>query len=82
MSFQFPRAALAAALAGVIAGITPAQVGQKADPQQDLIDKKEKKLASEFLKKAPWTTDFDAARAAAKKSGEVIFAYFTRSYAK
>ncbi len=41
----------------------------------------EKKLASAFLTKAPWLTDYDAARKAAKESGKPILGYFTRSYA-
>ena len=28
-----------------------------------------------------WITDFDAAKAAAEKTGKPIFAYFTRTYA-
>lgn len=39
------------------------------------------KLRSEFLGKAPWTTDYDRARAESAKSGKPIFAYFTRSFA-
>ena len=35
------------------------------------------KLASPFLKKAPWFTDYDAALAAAKKRKTLIFGYFT-----
>ncbi|MBI3272084.1 MAG: hypothetical protein HYZ53_24025 [Planctomycetes bacterium] len=48
---------------------------------ESLEEKKAKKLESEFLKKAPWTTDYDKARAEAKKTGKAIFAYFSRSYA-
>lgn len=47
---------------------------------QSLEEKRDKKLASEFLKKSAWTTDYDKAREEAKKSGKPIFAYFTRSY--
>jgi hypothetical protein len=38
-------------------------------------------LKEEWLKKADWITDYDKARAEAKKSGKTIFGYFTRSYA-
>jgi hypothetical protein len=31
--------------------------------------------------KAPWQTDFDAAREQGKQEGKLLFAYFTRSYA-
>ncbi len=39
-----------------------------------------KKLASEFLGKANWFTDFDKAKAEAKKTKKVLFGYFTRSF--
>lgn len=47
---------------------------------QSLEEKRDKKLASEFLKKSAWLTDYDKALAEAKKSGKPIFGYFTRSY--
>ena len=49
--------------------------------QEALKANLEKKLASGFLKKAPWILDLDQAKADAKKSGKLIFAYFSRSYA-
>jgi hypothetical protein len=57
-------------------------IGAIASPAfaQSLEEKKTKKLASEFLKKAAWTTDYDKAREEAKKAGKPIFGYFTRSY--
>ena len=51
------------------------------DRQAELKNKLNKKLAEPWVKKAPWITDYDKARAEAKKSGKLIFAYFTRSYA-
>lgn len=48
---------------------------------QSLEEKKEKKLASPFLKKAAWLLDYDQALAESKKSKKAIFAFFTRSYA-
>ena len=51
-----------------------------AQDEAALKDQLEKKLAEPFLKKAPWITDWDAARAEAKKSGRPIFAYFTPSF--
>lgn len=42
--------------------------------------KKAEKLKSEFLKKAPWSLDYDKAREEAKKRGTPIFAVFSRSY--
>jgi hypothetical protein len=59
--------ALVAALASVALG-------------QSLEEKRDKKLASEFLKKAAWTTDYDKALEESKKSGKPIFGYFSRSY--
>ena len=57
----------------------PAQAPQKT--QDELKAQRTEKLAKEVFKKAPWTFDYDAARAEAKKTGKPIFAYFTRSYA-
>jgi len=65
------HAVLAAAL---VAAIGSAAFGQS------LEEKRDKKLASEFLKKAAWNTDYDKALAESKKSGKPIFGYFTRSY--
>jgi hypothetical protein len=47
---------------------------------QSLEEKRDKKLASEFLKKAAWFIDYDKAREEAKKTGKPIFGYFTRSF--
>jgi hypothetical protein len=63
--------ALAAALA---AGLGSAAFGQS------LEEKRDKKLASAFLKKAAWITDYDKALEESKKSGKPIFGYFSRSY--
>jgi hypothetical protein len=49
--------------------------------QEELKARRKEKLASSFLQNAGWITDYDKARAEAKKSNKVIFAYFTRSYA-
>ena len=51
-----------------------------ADQLDELKEKYDAKLAEEWLKSVPWVTDYDQARAAAKESGKVILAYFTRSY--
>lgn len=59
------------------AGLT-AQRRQKS--QEELKTLREEKLALDFLKNASWITDYDKARAEAKKSKKVIFTYFTRSY--
>ena len=65
------RAALAAAL---VVAFGSAAFGQS------LEEKRDKKLASEFLKKAAWNTDYDKVREEAKKTGKPIFGYFSRSY--
>jgi len=49
--------------------------------QAELKDNLQKKLAKAWVKKVNWITDYDKALAEAKKSGKLIFAYFTRSYA-
>ena len=48
--------------------------------QESLADKRDKKLASAFLDNGNWFTDYDKARAEAKKTGKPIFGYFTRSF--
>ena len=64
----------------VLAAVIATAIGSVAFGQS-LEEKRDKKLASEFLKKAAWTTDYDKALEESKKSGKPIFAYFTRSYA-
>jgi hypothetical protein len=80
---------LAAAVLVGLAGTATTQDGAPASrrrppppSQEDLVAKRAEKLAKDFLKKADWITDYDQARAAAKKSDKLIFAYFTRSYAR
>lgn len=48
---------------------------------EELIKRRDQKLAEPWLKKAAWITDYDQAKEEAKKSKKIIFAYFTRSYA-
>ncbi|MBM4062877.1 MAG: hypothetical protein FJ265_17550 [Planctomycetes bacterium] len=52
--------------------------GQKRS-QEDLIKLRDEKLALEVFQKAPWTFDYDVAREEAKRSGKLIFTYFSRS---
>jgi len=54
---------------------------QNQPTQEQLIQNKAKKLAEPFYTKAPWISDYDKAREEARKSGKLIFTYFTRSYA-
>ncbi|MHC5063232.1 MAG: thioredoxin domain-containing protein [Planctomycetota bacterium] len=62
----------------VTAGLATSACAQAS--QEDLIAKREAKLASDWIKLADWVLDYDEARAKAKESGKPIFAYFTRSY--
>jgi hypothetical protein len=72
--------AFPAALAALsLLAVSPALTAQ--DERTPLEVNLEKKLASAFLTKATWLTDYDAARKAAKESGKPILGYFTRSYA-
>lgn len=52
-----------------------------AQDQESLIQKRDAKLAEDWVGNASWTTNFEAALAEAKSSGKLVFAYFTRSYA-
>jgi hypothetical protein len=72
------RRAAATALAITLGAALAADLG--AQQQADLVAMRDKKLASPFLKNAAWQTDYDQARAAAKTSNKMIFAYFTRSF--
>lgn len=77
-----PRKPIAFALLGaLLAAALPAQGPAQKDSPEQLKAKRTEKLAKDVFKKAPWTFDYDAARAEAKKTGKPIFAYFTRSYA-
>lgn len=53
----------------------------KEKTQEELITLRDEKMALPVFKKADWTFDYDKARAEAKKSGKLIFTYFSRSYA-
>ena len=84
MTTPISRAVVLGLSSLTLAVAAPAQKGAAngalPPAQQALVDKRDKKLDSEFLKKAKWQTDYDKALAAAKKSKKLIFAYFTRSY--
>ena len=59
---------------------TPGLTAQDVS-QEKLVALRDKKMGSAFLRAAPWQTDFDQAKAAAKERGQLIFVYFTRSFA-
>jgi hypothetical protein len=69
-----------AALALMVLAAPAAAFAQ--DDQEQFKKNLEHKLEQPFLKNATWITDYDEAKAASKKSGKPIFAYFTRSYAR
>ncbi|MBI2898795.1 MAG: hypothetical protein HYY17_01280 [Planctomycetes bacterium] len=69
------RHAWAAAFVLALAGRVLAQPSQ-----EELIKKRDAKLAEEWLKSGGWITDYDKVREEAKKANKLIFAYFTRSY--
>ncbi|MBI3818803.1 MAG: hypothetical protein HY286_08955 [Planctomycetes bacterium] len=48
-------------------------------PVEELQKRLDAKLQSEFLKKLPWLTEYEKAVEESKKSGKLVFAYFTRS---
>lgn len=69
------------AAAAMVPALLLATQASAQGSQEDLAARRDKKLKSAFLQKADWITDYDKARARAKQSGKLIFAYFTRSYA-
>ena len=52
-----------------------------AQTQEELVRRRDEKLAEEWLTKAPWTTAYADALERARATGKPIFAYFSRSYA-
>ena len=69
---------LSCAAALVLGSMLPAQA---QDDQEALIEKRDKKLAEDWVKSASWIMDYDKARETAKEKDTLIFGYFTRSYA-
>jgi hypothetical protein len=68
---------VAAAAAAVLAA--PAACQPQGQSQEKLRALRAEKLAKPVFE--GWLTDYDAARARARKDGKLILAYFTRSYA-
>ncbi len=66
-----------AVLGGVVFLLASAPA--RAAGETELAALKQKKLESPFLKKAPWLTDYDAARTESARTQKPIFAYFTVS---
>ncbi|MEM7199620.1 MAG: hypothetical protein AAF628_05100 [Planctomycetota bacterium] len=62
-------------------GVALLLIGGVAAQDADFVSLRENKLQAAFLANGDWATDFDDARDRARRSGKVIFAYFTRSFA-
>lgn len=58
----------------LLAVVAVAQDGKTKPTQEQLLAAE---LASPFLQKAPWCTDWDKALAAAKAQKRMVFGYFT-----
>ena len=71
------RLLLFTASALALAAVLPAQRAQGAD---DLRKKRDAELKKPVFQKAPWLSDYDAARAQARKDDKLLLGYFTRSY--
>jgi len=69
------------AIAAMLVSLLPAQNRPQPD-QAKLVELRTAKLAKPVFQKAPWVMDYDKAREQAKKEGKLLFAYFTRSYAR
>lgn len=70
-----PRSAVLICLALAFAA------GGAAGQPLTLQERRDAKLASEFINKADWVPRLDRAVVAAKRTERLIFGYFTRSYA-
>jgi hypothetical protein len=66
----------------LVVGAVALAVMASAAQAQTLEEKRDAKLKAPFFAKASWITDFDKAKEEAKKGDKLMFAYFTRSYAK
>ena len=75
----YPARLAALALSGGLLALS--LDAQQALSQDELISRREAKLAEPFIKNADWVTDYDQALGKAKQTGKPIFAYFSRSFA-
>jgi hypothetical protein len=53
---------------------------QPQKSQEELTAEREKKLAKPVFERADWIFDYDKAREEARRTGKVLFTYFSRSY--
>lgn len=73
-----PKAA-APANAPRAARIAPASV-RTPPTQEELVKRRDEKMAEAWVRNAAWFTDYDEARKTAAEQSKQILAYFTRSY--
>jgi hypothetical protein len=73
-------ALLALLIAGALAAPAYAQ-GRGAPSQEELIKRRDAKLAEAWVSEGGWITDLQKALTEAKEGGKLILAYFSRSYA-
>lgn len=71
---------LAIALLLALPALPATAQGRPPPTVEELKERRDAKLAEDFLKNAPWITSFEKAKATAAETGKPIFAYFTRSY--
>ncbi len=74
------RAIQAVLLLGALLSGTEA-LATTSEPQGSNQKKYEKALEADFISFGGWETDYDVARARAKKEGKLLFTFFSRSYA-
>ena len=74
------KATLCAWVTALLLGLALDARGQEGPSQAELIEKRDKKLQSEFLKKASWVMGYEEAMAKSTESNKLILGYFTRSY--
>ncbi len=73
--------AVLAAAAAAVAGATALVLVSVLVRRENSVEARlQAKLAEPWFGKAPWLTDYDEARAAARVNGKLIFAYFTPSF--
>jgi len=72
---------LSVAIVGAIACDAVAQRRERVYDQDDMQHRKQELLGEPWLQNADWVMTYAQAKARAKKTGKVIFGYFTRSYA-
>ena len=77
------KAILALALSStVLPSLALPIAAQRTPPTPEQLEERyREELASPFVARGNWVTDYDLARQRARDEGRLIFAYFSRSYA-